>query len=263
MRYTLLEIVQEILNDMDSDNVNSIFDTFESEQVAVIVRSAFFSMMSTREWPHIKQLIQLTPSSDPALPTHMYVPDDVTRMVFINYDTRKTGETKKRYQKVTWREPQEFLQLINQQNSDIDEVDIIQDPSGIELLIRNDRHPTFYTSFDDKTLIFNAYDSEVDDTLQNSKIQAQAYVMPEWQMTDTFVPDLPTEAFMALVEEAKSRAMVKLKQQEDPKAEQEAQRQQRWLSRNAWKVKGGIKTPDYGRGSRKMRRDPTFDRSDW
>lgn len=263
MRYTLLEIVQEILSDMDGDNVNSIFDTFESEQVATIVRSSYFSLMSTRDWPHLKKPIQLTPSGDLAKPTHMFVPKDVTRMVFINYDTREPGETKKRYRRMTWREPDEFLQITNQQNSDLSEVDVIVDDSGVELLIRNDRAPSYYTSFDDETLVFNSYDSEVDDTLQNSKVQAQAYVMPDWQMTDTFVPDLPTEAFIALVEEAKSRAMVKLKQMEDPKAEQEAQRQHRWLSRNAWKVKGGIKRPDYGRGSRKMRRDPTFDRSDW
>lgn len=263
MKRTLLDIVQEILSDMDSDNVNSIMDTFESEQVATIVKSTYYTQMSTRDWPHMRQLIQLTPSSDPALPTHMYVPDNVTRMVFINYNVARDEEPRKLYHKMTWREPQDFLQLINNNNSNIPQVDVIQDPSGIELLIRNDRHPSYYTSFDDKTLIFNSYDSEVDDNLQNSKVQAQAYVMPGWTMSDEFVPDLPAEAFAGLVEEAKSRAMIRLKQIEDPKAEQESQKQQRWLSRNAWKVKGGIKTPNYGRNTRKMHRDPTFERRDW
>lgn len=263
MKMTLLDLVTDILSDMDSDSVNSIFDTFESEQVAGIVKSSYYSMMSTRDWPHMRKLIELTPSSDPALPTHMYVPDNVTRMVFINYNIAGDNEPRKLYHKVTWREPEHFLQLINNNNSNIPEVDIIQDPSGVELLIRNDRHPTYFTSFNDETLIFNAYDKSVDDNLQASKVQAQAYVMPSWSMTDTFVPDLPTEAFMALLEEAKSRATIRLKQIEDPKAEQEAQRQHRWLSRNAWKVKGGIKTPNFGRNTRKMYRDPTFDRSTW
>lgn len=262
MKMTLLEIVQDILNDMDSDNVNSIFDTLESEQVGQIIKSTFYSLISTREWPHLKQTVQLIPFSDISRPTHMAVPENVLRMVFINYDTRKLGETKKRYKRITWREPDEFLQITNNQNSDSNEVDVILDGSGVELLIRNDRAPSYFTSFDDNTLIFNSYDSEVDDSLQNAKTQAQAYVMPGWRMNDTFVPDLPPEAFMALVEEAKSRAMVRLKQVEDPKAEQEAQRQHRWLSRNAWRVKGGIQTPNYGRGSRKMRRDPTFERND-
>ncbi len=47
MKYTLLEIVQEILSDMDSDEVNSIDDTTESEQVATIVKSTYLSMMLT------------------------------------------------------------------------------------------------------------------------------------------------------------------------------------------------------------------------
>ena len=263
MKLTLLEMVQDILSDMDSDAVNSIDDTFESEQVAQIIKTTFYSMVNTRDWPHLKQLIQLTPSSDSALPTHMYVPEGVSRMVSVNYNCVKPDETRKRYKPVTWREPDEFLQLTNQYNSDDANVDVIIDPTGIELLIRNDRNPTFYTSFDDRTLVFNAYHSEVESTLQNDKTQAQAYVAPDWSTTNTFVPDLPEEAFMALLEEAKSRCMFRLKQMEDPKAEQEARRQQRWLSRNDWKVKGGIKTPNYGRRSAKWRRDPTFERNDY
>ena len=50
MKYTLLEIVQEILSDMDSDEVNSIDDTVESQQVASIVRSAYMAIMSNRNW---------------------------------------------------------------------------------------------------------------------------------------------------------------------------------------------------------------------
>ena len=262
MKLTLLEMVQEILSDMDSDNVNSILDTFESEQVAQIIKSTFYAMISNRDWPHLKELIQLTPSGDTSLPTHMFVPENVSKMVSINYNTIGVGETRKRYQPVRYMEPDDFLRLTNQENSDSSLVDVIVDPTGVELLIRNDRHPTRYTSFDDNTLVFNAYDKAVDDTLQNSKTQARAYVTPSWSMTDTFIPDLPVDAFIALVEEAKSRAMIKLKQMEDPKAEQEARRQQRWLSRNDWRVKGGIKYPDYGRRSRKMQRDPTFERND-
>lgn len=263
MKYTLLEITQEILSDMDSDNVNSIFDTFESEQVAQIVKSTFFSIISTRDWPHLKKLVSLVPSGSLSLPTHMSIEDGVTRLISINYNCAKPNDTRRYYRPVEWREPDHFLQITNAQNTDTDFVDIIVDPSGIELLIRNNQNPAYFTSFDDKTLVFNSYDSEVDDTLQESKVQAQAYVMPGWEMTDTFVPDLPSEAFIALVEEAKSRAMLRLKQMEDPKAEQESRRQQRWLSRNDWRVKGGIKTPNYGRKSMKFRRDPTFERNDY
>ena len=45
MKFTLLEMVQEILSDMDSDEVDSIEDTVEAEQVATIVRSTYLAMM--------------------------------------------------------------------------------------------------------------------------------------------------------------------------------------------------------------------------
>jgi len=260
MRMTLLDMTQEILSDMDSDSVNSIDDTFESEQVAQIIKSTYYSIISSRDWDHLKQPIQLTPSADTALPTHMFLDDNVSRLVFINYNCAKPNDNRKYYKAMRYVSPDEFLQMTNAQNNTDASVDVILDPTGVELLIRNDRNPTYYTSFDDKTLIFNAYDSAVEVTLQNSKVQAQGYVEPSWLSEDSFVPDLPNEAFVALVEEAKSRAMFRLKQMEDAKAEQESRRQQRWLSRNQWRVKGGIRYPSYGRKSNKTRRDPTFDR---
>lgn len=263
MKLNLLAITQEILSDMNSDNVNSIFDTEESEQVATIVRSAFYAMINTREWPHLRQSVQVVPSSNDALPTHMYVEDDYQRLVTLNYNCAKNGETRKRYRSISYRHPDEFLQLTNQNNSDASNVDIILDSSGVELLIRNDSAPSYFTSFDDKTLIFNSYDKDVDDNLQNSKVQAVAYIIPSWEMADDFIPDLPDEAFTALVEDAKSKAQYKLKQMEDAPSAAEARRQQRWLSQKSWKVHDPMRYADYGRKGRKMYRDPTFDRSDY
>lgn len=258
---TLIEIVQDILNDMDSDEVNTIDDTFESQQVAQIVKSTYYAMISNRNWPHTKQAIQILPSGDSALPTHMQVQEDIKELSFINYNKVKVGETRRLYKPVRWLETDDFLRVTNKRNNDEANIDVITDPTGVELLIKNDFAPTYYTSFDDSLIVFDSYDKLVDTTLQQSKIQAQAYVMPAWSQVDSFIPDLPTEAFTALLEEAKSRAMLKLKQVQDVKAEQESGRQQRWLSRKAWTVNGGIKYPNYGRNTRKFR-DVTFRNED-
>lgn len=246
-KLTLLDMVQEILSDMDSDEVNSIDDTVESEQVATIVKSTYFAMMSNRNWPHLRRSIQLQASGDSSKPTHMKVQDEVKELCFINYNKAKSGETKRRYSEITYLEPDQFIHKTNQENSDSSEVEIIVDYGGIELLVRNDKAPTYYTSFDDENLVFDSYDSVVDSTLQQSKVQSQAYVIPSWTTSDSFIPDLPDEAFTALVEEAKSKAQFKLRSVVDEKSEQEAARQQRWLSRKARRVNNGIKYPDYGR----------------
>lgn len=262
MKMSLLDIVVDILSDMDGDQVNTIDDTFESEQVAQIVKSTYFAMISNRNWPHTRQTVQILPSGDSALPTHMKVQEAIKELCFINYNKVKDGETRKVYQPVKYLYPDDFLRVTNKRNSDNVDIDIITDPTGVELLIKNTYAPEYYTSFDDETLVFDSYDSGVDSTLQQNKVQAQAYIIPEWSQVDDFIPDLPAEAFTALLEESKSRAMLKLKQVQDVKAEQEATRQQRWLSRKARRINGGIRYPNYGRKSVKTK-DVTFTREDY
>jgi hypothetical protein len=190
----------------------------------------------------------------------MKVPDEAKELCFINYDAAKVTDTKKKYTNIEYLQPDHFLHKTNQEDSSSDNVITVVDTGGIDLLIRKDRAPTYYTSFDDENLVFDAYDSEVDSSLQASKIQSQAYVVPEWTSSDTFIPDLPDDAFTALVEEAKSRAMFRLKQMVDNKAEQEAARQNAWLARKARRVAGGIQYPSYGRRGKgaSVRQDPTF-----
>ena len=248
---TLLDMVQEILNDIDSDEVESIDDTVESEQVVSILKSTYYAMMSNRDWPHLRRSIQITGIGDTTKPTHMKLQDGIKEMCFINYNKVKNGETRKRYEEIEYLQPDHFLHKTNLRNNDDSDTVAITDTGGIEILIKNDVPPKYYTSFDDEYLVFDSYDSTVDTTLQESKVQAMAYVMPDWTSEDTFIPDLPENAFTALVEEAKSRASFRLKQVADQKAEEEAGRQNRWLARKARRVAGGIQYPNYGRVSRK------------
>lgn len=260
MSLTLLQITQEILSEMDGDSVNSIFDTEESEQVASIVVSTYRALVSNSNWRHHKRLTDLVAFSDSDKPTHMRLQEDVKRVVSIRYDTIKTGETKKNYTAMDWVEPDDFLRRVNQRNSDEASVDVITDTSGIELLICNNIAPSYYTSFDDTNLIFDAYDKNVDTTLQVSKTQTIAYILTTLSMEDTAVPDIPEDAFTGLIEESKSRAQAKLRQFSDVKSEQESIRQRRFMSRQNWRNKGGIQYPNYGRKSRKIKRDVTFER---
>lgn len=251
MKMSILEMVQDIANDIDSDEINSIDDTTESQQIAQIIKSTYFSLMHVRNWRGNKQLLGLTASGDNALPTHFYLPDNLSELVLVNYDCVRTGQTQRVYRNMKYLYPDEFLRRQNELNTDNDNVDIIQDPTGVELLIRNDIPPTYWTSFDDKAMVFDAYDKLVDDTLKTSKCQALGYVTPSWSMVDDFVPVLPEEAFSLLLEESKSATSLKLRQVADQKAEQRAQEQDRWLSRKQWRTKGGVRYPSYGRKGRK------------
>lgn len=251
MKLSLLDMTQDILNDIDGDPVNSIDDTVESQQIAQIIKTTYYALMHRRNWKGNRTLLQITASGDDALPTHMTFPDNLSELIFVNYDCHRTGQDRKIYQNIRYLYPDEFLRRQNGLNQSNSNVDVIQDPSGVPLLIRNDIPPTVWTSFDDKVMVFDAYDKAVEDTLQASKVQAMGFVTPAWRPVDTFVPELPEEAFTLLLEEAKSRVSMKLRQMADQKSEQEAQRQNVWLSGKQWRAHKGERTPNFGRRSRK------------
>lgn len=246
-KMTQLEMVQDILSEMDSDEVNSIYDTVESTQVAQILKTTYLEMMSNRNWPHLLKLIQLTSSTNINLPTHQALGAEVKELRFVKYDCRKVGETRRDYKTMIYLSPEEFLNKINTRDTSQSNVTVVTDPTQVELLIKNDKAPEYFTSFDEETLVFDSYDSGVSSTLVTARFQCQAYVMPVWTSGDTVVPDLPAEAFAALLEEAKSVAFHTLKQMNNDKAEQKARRQQRWLSQKAWAVADLELYPDFGR----------------
>jgi hypothetical protein len=249
-KMTLLEIVQDILNDLDSDKVNSIDDTVESDQITQIVKTCYFEIMGNRNWPHLKKLTQIDALSDLTKPNYLKLPDNLKELVTFRYEVQKVSETKIDLREIKFKENESFLRYISQRNSDNDNVVEVEDFSGTKLLVLNDQAPSYWTSFDDTYIVTDAYDSTVDDTLKKSKSQCIAYFMPTWTASDSFVPDLPVDAFPLLLAESKSTAFFVLKQMTNQKAEQKAGRQNRWLSRKAWRAEGSIRYPDYGRKSR-------------
>ena len=264
MKYTLLEIVADIINDMDGDFISSINDTDEAVQVAQIVKTTYQAIMSNRNWPHTARVLNITPYADSALPTHARYEDDVKEIISVYYDVRQATDDRLNYRQIKYLDPDDFLRNLNRRNStDVNSV-VVLDPSGVKLIISTNKAPEYYTSFDDTTVVFDSYDSAIDSTIQGSKTQIRAYVIPPFEITDTFVPDLPDEAVILLIEESKSKAMFKLKQTQDIKAEQEAGRQNRWLSRKSWRAhEKDIYPHSYGRGrhgGHGRRRDPTFRR---
>lgn len=260
MKLTLLEIVQDILNDLNSDSVNSINDTEESLQAAQIVKTTYLEMMADRDWPHLRSLIQLNAVSDTARPTYLQLPVNVRRLDIIKYNKRKSTDTKDKFEDVKYQEPDSFLRLVNSRDESQATIVEATDSSGVKIKVYNDRAPQYWTSFDDEYIVMDAYDSAVDSTLQASKTQCVAYVDPSWSNLDTAIPDLPSEAFPSLLAEAKSTAFVMLKEVANEKAEQKSRRQRQWLSRNSWRAKGGIRTPDYGRKARFSYRSSLFNK---
>lgn len=250
MKLTLLEIVQDILSDMDSDEVNSIDDTTEAQQVARIVKNVYMGMMSNRNWAHTRKAFQLVNLSDIDRPNYLKLPKGMKELSFFDYDKSKPTDTNELYQPVKYLHPDSFLRMISGRGNQ-SFVTRVVDFSGVALLINNNTPPQYWTSFDDVHVVTDAYDKDKSNTLIGSDSRCVGYFHPEWVHADTAIPDLPDEAFAALMAESLSVASLRLKQLADQKAEQQSVKQQRWLSRKASNLDVKIRYPDFGRKARK------------
>ena len=246
-KMTLLEIVQDILSDIDSDEVNSISSTVEATQVANIVKSTYFNIIDGRDWPHLYELFQLTSSGTTARPTHMAIPEGITEVSWVKYNCVEYGQTKDAFRKLIYLTPEKFMEMSDLRNSTDAAINTVIDTTGVKIHIYNERAPTYYTSLDNDFIILDAYDVAVDSTSQTSKTQCYGKRYPVWSAVDTFIPDLPVQAFSYLLNEAKSTTFLRFKQMPDQKAEQNSVTQRRRMSQQAWKVQKGISYPNYGR----------------
>ena len=143
---TLIEIVQDIMNDMSSDEVNSISDTEESVQIAQIIKTTYFEMIDRRDWPHLSKFGVLDSVGDILKPTHLGTPDNMTRLDWFKYSKKRSGETRNRFQDMVYKHPDEFILETNNRNLDESNVIEITEFGGAKFQIKNDKQPTYYTS---------------------------------------------------------------------------------------------------------------------
>ena len=212
MKKTLLELVQSILSDMDSEPVNSISDSIEAEQIASVIEDTYFNFVSSREIPEHRRLIKITALSDNTKPTHFkYVG---RQLYWIRYNIDENSQTN--YREIKYMDPGSFAT----RNLDTSNVTTVYDASAsTNLLILNDRMPSLYTSFDDEHIVMDAFKSSVESTLQTTKTQAYGIVTPTFSLSDTFEPDIDEDLIPYLLAEAKSACFSLFKSGSDPKVE--------------------------------------------
>jgi len=242
-KQTLLDMTNNILSAMDSDEVNNITDTVESEQVAEVLKETYFAMVDEMNLPNTEELFQLE-SAVVATPIKMKIPDDVHNVYWIKYNTDTTG-SEANYSDIQYLSPSDFIDHILTRNETASNITKITDQ--VDLLIITDAMPTYWTSFDNEYIMFDSYDSSIESNLQSQKSTCHGIKEPTWSTIDTFIPDIPTNLFSLLISEAKTTCFFNMKQVSNRKEEQKARRQRIALRKNKWRQNGAISTVDYGR----------------
>src|SRR5690348_2839489 len=189
MRYTLLEMVQLILSAMDSDEVNAISDTVESNQVALLLKSVFYDLATELRLPEHDSLFELDASGDDTQPTLMTVPSNVVKLKTVSYNNILTDDSYSNYVPCVYLTFPQFMDLTGPWKDftdDVGEMSFLNNDETFEVMYMTNKMPQFYTTVDDYTLLFDSYDIDEDTTLQKSKTLCTGSVYPTFTLTEDF-----------------------------------------------------------------------------
>ncbi len=240
MKTTLLQIVQSILSDMDSEDVNSLTDTVEAQQIASVVEDTYYNIIAAREIPEHSRLLSLVALADTNKPTHFKYPTDTKKITRIEYNVGTVSN--KEFKQIYFVDPLVFLDRMDEANTLVETFE-----GSVDIFVASDRDPAYYTSFDDEYLIFDSFNSAEETSLQASKTRAWGSVYPTFSQTDAFEPDLDNTLMPLLLAEAKSACFSLFKGGSDPKVEQAARRLKSYVQNDQYKSKRANKRNSYGR----------------
>jgi hypothetical protein len=248
---TLLEMVQDILGDMDADEVNSISDTAEAEQVASIIRNTYRSIVEEYDLQATEVGFRLDASGTSARPTHMTIPDAVFDVTRIRYDVRNASGDPPSYRDIPYCEPGDFLDLASNNDSTASNYqDVTDTETSFVLSIRNDEPPSCYTSLDGGiTLIFDSFDSALESTLQQSKTQCLGHQRVDLTIADTSEIDLPETMQQLVYNDAREMCFDLFKDGAPRKVNERARyaRLKAKERKNKLATPADLNLPDYGR----------------
>lgn len=220
-KMTLLAMTQNILSALDSDPVSDIDETVESTQVVEIIRESFYELMASRNWGFLRTLTNLTGLGDTSNPTKMQIPNTLNKILWVKYNNVE----------VAYLTPEDFHDKVSSRTP----TSGLVDANGYGLSV----DPSYWTTYDDKYIIFDSRDSSVDNTLQQSKSSVYGVKEATFTLSNVFTPDIPEKMFPLLLSEAKAQAFVNLKQQSNVREERKAQRARVALRNEAWRTEKG------------------------
>ena len=254
-KQTLLELTQGLLASMDSDEVDSISDTVESYDIALLLRDVYYDIAVELDLPAHETLFELAASGDATQPVLMTLPVNVSKLYWIKYNNQLSTETNSNYIPITYETLPTFLERQNalRNNSNTDEMTFCmnEDEEEFELVYFNDRFPSKYTQIGNDTLLFDAVNLDEDTTLTKSKTMCFGLVYPTFTLEDSFTPDLDVSQFPYYRNRAKVRAFAEKKQADNREAASEARNQKTILQKRKHRINEGTalerQTVRYGR----------------
>jgi hypothetical protein len=233
-KMTNLQMVQNILSSMDSDNVNSISDTEEAAQVELVLQECYEEITTRRKWTHQNRTRQLEDVSDVTKPNKLRIPTEVTRVNEFRWKhyaddvIPPTVDQDNSWKLLRWKSPSDFIAHVQGRNvaqlTEQGRVLVVYNDDGVEMPMITDVQPEFWTSFDDEYIYMDNFITSNANTATSGRTSINVTQQKIWVSGDDEIAELPTEMFPLLLAEAKSTCWLNFKGEPNQKAEQSARR---------------------------------------
>lgn len=216
-RKSLLSIVQMGLTVTGGDAVSSISENQESEDMAMVARDVYYDVTSWDEWPHKNRIATVSVPGDITAPTVVRLRDSFSFIHKVQYLHNENGEDTG-FTDLCYIEPEYFLDMCDSKIRNTDTVRMTGygvNPSTF-ITVGTDEHPKFYTTFDNEHLIFDSYDKTVDPFISNYKTRVMASVIPDFQLDDSFILDIPDSMLELYLSQVRVAAYYYINQVNNP-----------------------------------------------
>lgn len=217
MKLTLLRVVQDTSRYLQGFDVDDIFESDEAEDIAYIAERMYYHLVqrfNNIQWTG--GIGQLESLGDTTRPNYMRIPESVNRIQhsLIQYNAVTADDTTTvRYKDVQYVSPQDFLSIMAGRVDSESNTTTVEDLSGTKFVIYNDRAPMYCTTFDQKLIVFDAYDNEVDTTLQQSKSLIHFTDEATFLIQNSFEIPIPSNLSTLYQDLVTSEASVQLRQE--------------------------------------------------
>jgi hypothetical protein len=241
MKQTVLELTQSILSSMNSDEINSIADTVESNDIAILLRDVYYDIAVELNLDAHESLFELEDSGNADQPVLMFLPENVSKLYWIKYNNQLVTDTNSSYLPVCHKDFDDFYIMQNglRENTNTGEMSFDMNSEDFEIMYATDRMPTWYTHVGNETLIFDAVDLAEDTTLQKEKTMCGGLIYPTFELEDSFVPVLDAAQFPYYRNRAKVRAFAEQKQVQNAEAAGEARNQKVLMQKRKSRINEG------------------------
>ena len=222
-KYTMLEFVQLIGEAIESDEIDELDETIEATQIMNILQQTYSEVLDRRDWEFIKDRVvqmDVMPASDVKI-NHLLIPPSVTALQCLRY-----LDMNGKFIDLTYLQPCDFIAKLHARNPADANITTVPNDDGVPMYVVNDKPPQWYTSFDEESLAFDAFESVrgIGNQIADTVIVGNIKPLPNWTAPTATLP-IPERMNSLILNEAIATANYRLRQTADPRSERLARRQ--------------------------------------